>query len=287
MFARRLTRCYSRAELLRWAAAPQAPPTDPAALMRRAGLEPDPWQQQFLQSSAVEVSIVCARQAGKSTATAFLILHTALYRPGSLVLLISPTLRQSGELFKDKVLKFYRQLGRPVAAVAENETTLALANGSRIVSLPSNEKGIVGFSAVDLLVIDEAARVADPVYSSVRPMLAVSRTLGSGRLVCLSTPYGKRGFFWQQWEPLEDRLWAEGEFSLATPERHYFRATTYACVRHTDEFRDSERRELGERWYRQEYECSFEAAVGAVFDAEQIRDALTADVAPLALSVEG
>jgi hypothetical protein len=64
--------------------------------------------------------------------------------------------------------------------------TLELVNGSRIVSLPENESGIRGFSGVNLLVIDEAARVDDSLYRSVRPMLAVS----GGRLVALSTPFG-------------------------------------------------------------------------------------------------
>ena len=63
--------------------------------------------------------------------------------------------------------------------------------GSRIISLPGDEKNIRGYSGVTLLVIYEAARVSDVLYRSVRPMLAVSK----GRLVCLSTPFGKRGWF--------------------------------------------------------------------------------------------
>jgi hypothetical protein len=72
---------------------------------------------------------------------------------------------------------------------------LVLANRSRIVSLPCREETIRGYSNVNLLVIDEAARVPDDVYRAVRPMLAVS----GGRLICLSTPYGRRGFFWHAW----------------------------------------------------------------------------------------
>jgi hypothetical protein len=39
--------------------------------------------------------------------------------------------------------------------------------------------------------INEAARVPDDLYRAVCPMLATS----GSRLICLSTPYGKRGFF--------------------------------------------------------------------------------------------
>src|SRR5262249_55613339 len=139
---------------------------------------------------------LCSRQSGKSTAAAALALHQALTRPGSLVLLLSPTLRQSGELFRDKLLRLYRALGRPVPPRRQTQTELELANGSRVLSLPENEEGVRGFSSVGLLVIDEASRVSDDLYFAVRPMLAVS----GGRLVALSTPYGQRGWFYEEWD---------------------------------------------------------------------------------------
>src|SRR5262249_36509381 len=143
--------------------------------------------------------LLCSRQCGKSQTAAGLALHTALLRPGSLVLLLSPSLRQSGELFRDKVKRLYGALGRPVATVQESALSMELANGSPIVSLPGEEGSIRGYSRVALLVIDEAARVDDALYNSVRPMLAVSR----GRLVALSTPFGRRGWFWEAWSGAE------------------------------------------------------------------------------------
>ena len=62
-------------------------------------------------------------------------------------------------------------------------------------SKPGTEGTVRGFSRVALLVIDEAARVSDPLYYAVRPMLAVS----GGKLVALSTPFGQKGHFWQEW----------------------------------------------------------------------------------------
>ncbi len=73
--------------------------------------------------------------------------------------------------------------------------TLRLENGSRIVSLPGTEGTVRGFSGVALLIVDEASRVDDALYHAVRPMLAVSH----GKLVLLSTPWGKRGFFYREW----------------------------------------------------------------------------------------
>ena len=56
----------------------------------------------------------------------------------------------------------------------DNAISLLLPNGSRIVGLPGTEATVRGFSAVSLMLIDEAARVADEMYKALRPMLAVS-----------------------------------------------------------------------------------------------------------------
>ena len=146
-------------------------PTDPVALARAAGIEPDPWQAAVLRSAAPRLLLNCSRQSGKSTITGILATHTALYDAGSLTLLLSPTLRQSGELFR-KCLAVYRALGRPVPAESETALTLTLENGSRIVSLPGKDGTIRGYSGVRLLVVDEASRVPNDLYLAVRPALS-------------------------------------------------------------------------------------------------------------------
>jgi hypothetical protein len=167
---------------------------DPVRLAERIGMAPDPWQAALLRSTSRQLILNCTRQAGKSTVSAVLAVHEALYRPPALVLLLSPSLRQSTELFR-KALEVYRALERPVPPEAETALRLELENGSRILSAPGKEGTIRGFSGVALLVIDEASRVPDELYQAVRPMLAVS----DGRIVLLSTPFGKRGFFHHEW----------------------------------------------------------------------------------------
>ena len=72
---------------------------DPVAFVQdRLKFEPDPWQARLLRSCAPWILLNCCRQSGKSTTTAAVALHTALYDPG-LILLVSPSLRQSKELF--------------------------------------------------------------------------------------------------------------------------------------------------------------------------------------------
>src|SRR5262249_56839935 len=97
--------------------------------------------------------------------------------------------------FSRKVLALLPALGRPIPVTAASALRLELTNGSRVVALPGDEQHVRGYSGVSLLVIDEAARVPDALYYAVRPMLAVSQ----GRLVALSTPFGKRGWVHAAW----------------------------------------------------------------------------------------
>jgi hypothetical protein len=231
--------------------------------MTAAGMFPDQWQTNLLRSHSEQLLLLCSRQAGKSQTAAALALLTALLQPGSLTLLLSPTLRQSGELFRDKVLRLYDANARPVKAAQETALQLTLANGSRIVSLPGEEGTIRGYSGVALLVVDEASRVSDALYCAIRPMLAVSR----GRLVVLSTPFGRRGWFYDEWN--SSRNWQR------------VRITADQCPRITSEFLQDERQALGERWFAQEYGCQFMDMIGAVFSGADIDAAITPAVKPL------
>jgi len=132
---------------------------DPAQILHARGIEPDPWQRDVLCSQEKYLLLNCCRQAGKSTVSSALALHQALFHANATVLLLSPGLRQSSELFH-KVLANYKGIRRSVTASSTTQLKLELINGSRIVCLPGREETIRGYSP-DLLVIDEAARVPD------------------------------------------------------------------------------------------------------------------------------
>jgi hypothetical protein len=94
-------------------------------------------------------------------------------------------------------------------------------------------------------------------------MLAVSR----GRLMALSTPFGKRGWFYEAW--------------VGSGRWERVKVTANDCPRITPEFLAEERQEQGDRWFMQEYYCSFEDAEDAVFAQEDIDFALTTLAEPL------
>jgi hypothetical protein len=226
-------------------------------------MEPDPWQADLLRSSdRRDTFILCSRQVGKTAVVSALLLNQALLHPDSLCIVLSHVERQSSE-FVLRANQYYHALGRPVRAVKETPLHLWLANGSRIIGLPENEGGIRTYSGAKLLVIEEAAQVSDALYLTATPFLSTSQ----GRLVALSTPHGQRGWFYEAWESDQDYK--------------RIRVTADQCPRIPHERLALDRARMGERWFRQEYYCSFEAAVDTVFDPEAIAASMRADVRPL------
>ena len=236
---------------------------------RNARIEPDQWQADLLRSRAKQLILLCSRQSGKSTSTSLLALHEALFNPGALVLLLAPALRQSQELFRKLKVAFNALQHAPVPVAEENALRLEFNNGSRIISLPGKEATIRGFSGVSLLVVDEASRVPDELYHAIRPMLAVS----GGRIVLLSTPFGKRGFFYK-------------EFSEGGADWHRVKITAQMCPRISAEWLEQERRTIGDWWFAQEYLCEFVDSIDQVFATEDIMRALDPEVQPLFLENE-
>lgn len=222
---------------------------DPVRLARQLKFDPDKWQRDLLRSTDRYVHLVSSRQVGKSTTTAVLALHTALYKPGSVVLIFSPSERQSAELFV-KISAFYRQLDKPISPEGENVHGLRLENGSRILSLPASESNVRGFTA-DLILEDEAGFVSDSLFNAVAPMLAVS----GGRMILMGTPAGRRGHFY--------------ETSQSDGWRHFVVPAT-DCPRITPDFLESERERLGDVAFEQEYLCSFRDSAGMAFRSEDI-----------------
>ena len=91
------------------------------------------------------------------------------------------------------------ELDRPLEPGTRVALKIELPNGSRIIALPgSSEKTIRVYAGVDLLLVDEAARVEDALFHSITPMLATSATVtddsfASLFLTAFETPGTKAG----------------------------------------------------------------------------------------------
>ncbi|HEY9247517.1 MAG TPA: terminase family protein [Rariglobus sp.] len=243
----------------------ERPPAVSAWVERELGFTPDATQARLLDTGSKFVLLNCSRQWGKSTTTAARAVHEACTVAESLTLVVSPSARQSGEFLR-KAEALTRKRGMRLGGDGDNEISLAFPNGSRVVGLPGNEQTVRGFSAVSLLLMDEAARVSEELYLAVRPMLAVS----GGAIWLLSTPNGKRGFFWEAWEH-GGREWER------------VRVAATECPRIPGEFLERERRTMADRYFRQEYLCEFVQGDDAVFDRELIERAFSDEFEPLRL----
>jgi len=226
------------------------------------GYHPDPWQADLLRSRSRKVILNCARQSGKSSTCAVLGLHESIYRRPSFGLVIAPSQDQSGEL----MIKFdeFRSAVELPSDYLSTDTKLAVrfANGNRFIARPGSEKSARSFSAVTLLLEDEASRVLDPLYNSVRPMLSVS----NGRHILMSTPFGKVGHFWHIWDELRDS-W------------EWYEIPAEMCPRISKEFLKEEKRI--NPWFEQEYHCVFLEAIDSVFRYDDVMNAISSDVKPL------
>lgn len=226
------------------------------------GFDLDPWQREVVGGGSRRDLLNCSRQAGKSTTAAIIALHEALFVPDSVTVCISPSQRQSSELFR-KVVDLRHRLPEPPVLTEDNKTSMAVAGGGRVLSLPGSEATIRGISAVTLLIEDEAARVDDELYAACRPMIATS----NGRLVLMSTPFGKRGHFWKAWDE--------------APGWRKVKVTADDVPRISGEFLEEEKVTHTQAWFLQEYFCQFVDAERAVFGYEAVMRALTDTLEPL------
>jgi hypothetical protein len=237
---------------------------DPVLFAQDAGITPDAWQAKLLRDRPRRSLLLCSRQSGKSTVTALMALWSAIFEAPSLVVLFSPSQRQSAELFRT-VMQFHAKLEGAPKLSAESVLKAEMENGSRILALPGTEKTVRGYAKADLVVIDEAARVEDELIAAVRPMMAT--TEGGGRLIALSTPAGKRGWFFESW--------------TGTEQWNRVRVTAEDCPRISKEFLAEELSELGQQRFSEEYGLAFLDPDEAVFSTAIIDAAFTNEVKPL------
>jgi len=224
------------------------------------------WQRRWLDDESLFRALLKSRGVGGSFIIALEALTESLLRQESLILLISYSQRQSLELFR-KVKWLLEMLGRAtltwggetyrsIRLASESKTQIELSSGSRIISLPNNPDAIRGFRA-DHVYVDEAGMFRNDfeIKSAIVPSI-VGRT---GRLSLVSTPKGRRGWFYE--------AWSGGVFSRHTA--HYAEAAHISSAE-----LQGLRATLTELEWRQEMEHEFLDEANAVFPYETILQCL-------------
>jgi len=93
--------------------------------------------------------------------------------------------------------------------------------------------------------------------------------VSKGKLVCLSTPYGRRGWFHSAWA--DEAGW------------HKTSIPATQCPRISADFLEEERQAIGEHFYAQEYELEFRDVVDAFFRQSDIDKMADPGIKPLFL----
>jgi hypothetical protein len=116
----------------------------------------------------------------------------------------------------------------PAVRPAQDAVTVCRLNkGSRIISLPGDGATVRGYSAPNLVIVDEAAFIPadNGLWEALFSMVAVS----NGSLLLASTPNGHQGLFFDAWSDGSD-------------DRHRVKVTWRDCPRIRLEFIEEQRR---------------------------------------------
>jgi hypothetical protein len=148
------------------------------------------------------IIVLTFRQFGKTTAGACLMTHHLAYGPPNTTnIIVGPSQRIAMENIR-RIRQYL--LRAEVKLLSDNAMSLELHNGSRVIALPADPSTVRGLTIGSpdgepgIALCDESSRTDDELYlSAVRPML--SRYAARNRLVLLSTPAAKQGFFYNAW----------------------------------------------------------------------------------------
>ena len=212
-------------------------PTNPISLFSILYGKPFDYQADFLMCNSNRIVFRSGRQVGKTTMCAVKAIQHATTRDKAVVIILSPTQRQSGLMFR-KIRALFKHKMLYNLLLNESQTMITLKNGSEIHSLPGNNPDTIrGFSPT-LLMVDEAAFVKDEIFVSSEPSLAAT----NGQMILTSTPFGKSGRFYQSFN--ED-IFAK------------FHIPSKLCPLITAEFLENQKASKTEFEYLQEFEGEF------------------------------
>ena len=176
---------------------------DPALWISKVlGIEPAPWQVEFLRAPAgASIIALTARQVGKTTTASWAIAHHMLFTPGGLSVIACPAIRQSAEAVR-RVRENLIKVGADAEAI-DNVYALELDNGSRVLALPGSDDSIRGLTVDGWIVADEAARLSPELIAALGPMRA---RRPEARFAMLSTAWSRTDPFWTAWDSVRSVL---------------------------------------------------------------------------------
>jgi len=217
------------------------------------------YQEEMIRSFMTNTKLVVrsGRQTGKTVTVCAYLLWFAMFNENKTVLCVSKD-ADAAKVIVNLIQKMYLEvpdfLKCGVADDDWNKHTAKFDNGSMIVSLATSENSGRGRS-ISLLYADEIAFVRPAIqeqfWTSIQPTLSTG-----GSCIITSTPNGDTDLF--------SKLWRGAE--LKANDFKYIYVPWDAPPGRDEEFKRREIANIGERKWRQEYECEFITSEGTLVD---------------------
>ena len=222
------------------------------------GFNPFPYQEKFLKDESKRVVACFGRQTGKTTVVAVRAVHFAFTNAEAVVLVVSPSLRQSMIMF-ERICRFIESNPYTAKSVRRKTCTVVeLRNGSRIIALPCAAHRLRGFTA-HMVIVDEAAFVPDEVVTEIlNPMLAAT----DGVLILAGTPWGRNYFY---------KAFTDPDFSV-------HKVKSSECPLISEEFLRKQRECMTAEAYAREYEAEFVEETQSYFSQNLVQHCLAPEL---------
>jgi hypothetical protein len=243
-------------------AAASPAPTEPSPVRESTrsaiGFTPDPFQAEFIASSARNIIVLGGRQTGKSTAAAVRKVYEAVHDTGSTLLLAAPPAASPGRSPKrpvpSSINSASKPAARPRAAAACASPTAAPSSPRPIGRPPPAASPPPGSSLL-------TKPSSPPTNSSSRS--SPCSPSPTARSCCCPPRAGRSGFFSDQWHAT-DADW------------HRIQCHGADCARITPEALENMRRRRSPQEFAREFECVFTSEpdrfiTGRLFDSA-VRD---------------
>ena len=216
---------------------------------------PRPLQWRFHEERTRFCVLLCHRRFGKTVAAINDLIREALRRGGAdwRSAYAAPFYGQAKSVAWDYLKKFSSPI--PGTSFNESELRCDLPNGARIRLFGTDNANALRGMYLNDLVLDEPADMNRAVWTQVlRPMLADRQ----GRALFCGTPKGTENLLYEVWQQAgKDTSGEWSRFRFPASETGYLPEDELAAAR----------RGMDESEYRQEFECSFAAALRGAYYA--------------------
>lgn len=219
----------------------------------RQPFNPYTYQTKLLNDQSLRRLILKSRQTGISNAIAIEALHKTLTRPDTTEVFVSKNQEAASVLIR-YCQHTLNGLRNPPELVNENQSRLAFANGSQIISLPATPSTGRSLAATDVYLDEFAfAQYDEMIYTSIIGTISTG-----GSLTILSTPNGRNNLFFRLWAGLDGGEWSRHQVHWSD------------CPRYDAAWAEKTRASMTRQAFAQEYDLDFITSGDAVFDADDL-----------------